>query len=249
MEDRITRRMRKTGDALAQRNAMHFIATERDDWDLASFLESGKKTLRELWELIGQVPVGDGVALDLGCGIGRLSFALAEIFERVIGVDVSEAMIVRARQLQQQLGCTNVDFFCNNGRDLSFVPTGSCCLGFSFIVFQHIPEPNVVLGYIKELGRVTRQGGYVLFQVPVYRQTLWVMPWRFVQALFRSSLWVAEPLGLVRPERGLAFRGSRLPWGRLDRCLRENALLPLVIHRAPSRYRLCNDLVIYCRRE
>ena len=37
-------------------------------------------------------------ALDFGCGVGRLTQALAEHFERVAGVDIAASMIARARQ-------------------------------------------------------------------------------------------------------------------------------------------------------
>jgi SAM-dependent methyltransferase len=35
----------------------------------------------------------------------------------------------------------------------------------SFIVFQHIPEPAITYGYIREIGRVLAPGGWALFQV------------------------------------------------------------------------------------
>ena len=43
------------------------------------------------------IPLGKGKALDFGCGVGRLSQALADYFDRVVGADVSPTMIGLAR--------------------------------------------------------------------------------------------------------------------------------------------------------
>ena len=90
MSDTWSERMKRTWDQLAERDAMHYIATDRDDWDRAAFLDSGERVVQRLAGLAGRWPpeARAGVALDLGCGIGRLSLALAKGFEHVIGVDV-----------------------------------------------------------------------------------------------------------------------------------------------------------------
>ena len=36
---------------------------------------------------------------------------------------------------------------------------------FSHVVFQHIPDPQVTYGYVAEMGRVLRPGGWAAFQV------------------------------------------------------------------------------------
>src|SRR5262249_11954603 len=131
----LTARMKDTWDMLARRNAMHYIATEREEWDRDAFLRSGRETIRTLLHGVNQRPRGG--ALDVGCGIGRLSLALADEFARVHGIDVSQEMIGLANQLKAELGYTNVDFSCNNGLDIAFVPTNSCDLGISYIVLQH----------------------------------------------------------------------------------------------------------------
>ena len=44
-----------------------------------------------------------GRALDFGCGAGRLTQALAEHFDTVVGVDVAPSMIARARSFSEKL--------------------------------------------------------------------------------------------------------------------------------------------------
>ena len=44
-------------------------------------------------------------------------------------------------------------------------PTRSAEVCLSHIVLQHMPDPQVTLGYVREMGRVLRPGGQALFQV------------------------------------------------------------------------------------
>jgi SAM-dependent methyltransferase len=249
MSDRVTAQMKQTWDALAERNAMHFISTARDEWDLDEFLQSGRVLVREILETFHAQPrERAGVAMDLGCGIGRLSFALSDFFERVIGVDVSGEMIRRANELKEQLGYDRVEFHCNNGRDLHFLADGICDLSLSYIVLQHIPDKSVALRNIEELARVTRPGGHVLFQVPVYRASLVVYPWRAVQRVFRILLWRLESWKLTPPERGVAFRGTRLTMSDLSQVVQRSHLELIALQRGPTTYRLCDNVVVYCQK-
>jgi len=58
-------------------------------------------------------------ALDVGCGIGDLSFKLAAKCASVVGVDLSERMISYAKKRKNALGVTNVEFLCANATDLN----------------------------------------------------------------------------------------------------------------------------------
>lgn len=102
-----------------------------------------------------------GRALDFGCGVGRLSRALAAEFTRVDGVDVSSAMIELARGTSP----ANAAFHENRVSDLSLFPSGSFDFALTLIVLQHMP-PALMVGYLRELGRALRSGGVLYFQVP-----------------------------------------------------------------------------------
>lgn len=56
----------------------------------------------------------EGSILDVGCGAGKYSLALADVCRQVIGLDLSPKMIEQATQKKNELGKENVDFFVND---------------------------------------------------------------------------------------------------------------------------------------
>jgi hypothetical protein len=48
--------MKRTWNTLARKNAMHFIATERDDWNVESFLSSGREVVQNMLDELGAYP-------------------------------------------------------------------------------------------------------------------------------------------------------------------------------------------------
>lgn len=72
-------------------------------------------------------------------------------------------MLERARALHAQL--TNVKWIHGDGESLSGIADASVDAVFSHVVFQHIPDPRITLGYVREMGRVLRPGGWTAFQV------------------------------------------------------------------------------------
>lgn len=106
--------------------------------------------------------------LDLGCGIGRMTSLLTPYFEQVVGVDVSEVMIERARQLHGHVGDA-LSFRVNSGTDLGSFTAGSFEVVCSYSVLAHLPS-DVVSAYFKEVSRILEQGGYFRYQFWVTSQ-------------------------------------------------------------------------------
>jgi SAM-dependent methyltransferase len=88
---------------------------------------------------------------------------LAERAAHVHALDVSAEMVRRARELSPDLA--NVSWLVGNGTDLAPIADSSADGVVSHVVFQHIPDPAVTVGYVREMGRVLRPGGWAAFQL------------------------------------------------------------------------------------
>lgn len=173
-----------TARAELARSARHWETNARTDaafavlsdpdragaWDLDAFLGTGE---REIAAVLGELdrldalPARWGQALDFGCGLGRLTAALARRFDHAVGVDVSSTMVERARLLHDD--ATNLRFVHNERDDLDVVPTGTVDLAYSNIVLQHVGRP-LQERYLAELVRVLAPGGVAAVQVPSWHR-------------------------------------------------------------------------------
>lgn len=150
-------------DARAREDALFFVDNRLPyrGGDRKAFWADGERHLETLLGLTGMTVRPGETVLDLGCGVGRLSRALRARGARVIGLDVSAQMLARARGV---LG-DEVELVHGDGTSLAPLADGSCDGVVSLVVFQHIPDPAVTLGYVAEIGRVLRPGGWAAFQV------------------------------------------------------------------------------------
>src|SRR5690606_28517870 len=98
---------------------------------------------------------------DFGCGAGRLTRALAEHFEHVVGIDVSATMIDAARWLNADVG--RAEFRVNESPRIEGIADRSVDLVFSHIPLQHIPTA-LALGSAAESFRVLAPGGVAMFR-------------------------------------------------------------------------------------
>jgi cyclopropane fatty-acyl-phospholipid synthase-like methyltransferase len=162
-------KMQQDWDARARENARYYVATAKQEWTDEDFYASGERSVAEyvLTDMENicqekdpkQMPV-----LEIGCGAGRITRALANIFGEVHGVDVSGEMVKLAQTALADR--PNAFVYQNNGEDLSVIPSG---LEFDFaistIVFQHIPSHEIIENYVRETGRLLRKGALFKFQV------------------------------------------------------------------------------------
>jgi SAM-dependent methyltransferase len=138
--------------------------TKGGKWDVDEFFALGRRevdTALARLEPFGLRP-GRARALDFGCGVGRLSQALAGHFDAVTGVDIAPSMLAKARELDRSDGrCT---FVLNERSDLALVEDASVDLVYSSLVLQHMPR-ELAAGYLREFVRVLAPGGVAVFQV------------------------------------------------------------------------------------
>ena len=100
--------------------------------------------------------------MDFGCGIGRLTLALAPEFDAAHGVDVAANMIAGARRFDP---AGTVRYHVNDAADLALFPDEHFDFLYSSITLQHMP-PELMRGYLAEFARVLRCGGVLMFQLP-----------------------------------------------------------------------------------
>ena len=167
----VVQAMRDSWNHLAIEDAMHHIASEKQNWIEEDFFGSGERDVtRYLDPVLSRLDFDprDKKLLEIGCGLGRMSFNLSKRFGEVDALDISPEMIKRAIEYKEKLGVSNVHFHLGGGKDLAGFGKESFDFCFSYIVFQHIPNVDLIFDYVREIGRVLKPGGIFLFQVNGY---------------------------------------------------------------------------------
>lgn len=127
---------------------------------IETFYNSGHghvEWLRDQVQTLFREPLTARHALDFGCGVGRLTHAMAGVADQVTGLDVSPGMLTKARErkgdnvrFEAQLTSERFDWL------------------HSFIVFQHIP-PARGMKILNDLLSRLLPGGWVTLHFTVAR--------------------------------------------------------------------------------
>ncbi len=118
-------------------------------------IHDGEDTNRLVIETAGIGP--DDTVLDVACGPGLITCAVAAIAQHVTGIDITPAMIEEARKKQKSMGLTNMDWRVGDVFPLPF-PESSFSAVITRYSFHHFLEPQAVL---TEMVRVCQPGGRV----------------------------------------------------------------------------------------
>ncbi len=152
---------------LARRDPLRAVLTDRER-SVEEFFRSGEEELRAVLtqaEVLG-ITIDRSRALDFGCGVGRLTQAMARHFARCDGVDIAASMIASA-QRHNQYGDT-CHYHLNHSADLRQFQNRSFTLIYSVLVLQHM-EPVRAKTYLREFLRLLVPGGLLVFQLPSHR--------------------------------------------------------------------------------
>jgi SAM-dependent methyltransferase len=100
----------------------------------------------------------DDTVLDVACGPGLVVAAFARLCRHATGIDLTPAMIGKAREHAASLALTNVDWRTGNVLPLPF-PDRTFSVVVSRFAFHHFPDP---LGVLREMVRVCARPGRVV---------------------------------------------------------------------------------------
>jgi SAM-dependent methyltransferase len=160
--DRATRRF---WDRRAREDAFFFVDSRLDygEPDLDRFWAEGERAVDDLLGRLGVELAESDDVVEIGCGVGRLTRTIAARARSVRAIDVSPRMLELARE--HNPGLDGVDWIAGDGVSLAPLADASADACVSHVVFQHIPDPEITYGYVREIGRVLRPGGWAAFQV------------------------------------------------------------------------------------
>jgi trans-aconitate methyltransferase len=130
---------------------------------IEEFYQSGVSEMREIAESLSDRfgAFKPAIGLDFGCGPGRLAFAMAAYSQKVIGVDISPAMLAEAEKRKAACGASNVHFHAelHETQRVDWIN--------SYIVFQHI-APRIGLPILEGLLRRLNLGGFISIQLTYF---------------------------------------------------------------------------------
>ncbi|MCC5024897.1 MAG: class I SAM-dependent methyltransferase [Candidatus Synoicihabitans palmerolidicus] len=185
-------------------------------WQVDEFFATGRTAVdNDIDYLVHQLPaLRKDAVLDFGCGVGRLSQALATHCAQVTGLDVAASMLEQAR-LHNQHG-KRVTYVHNSARNLSRFPDAQCDMVYSVITLQHIPA-SLIRGYLREFMRICRPGEAVFFQLSSEAP---VEPWRFswypptawmrIKRLFREATGIQAKMSMHAIPKSISHRPARI---------------------------------------
>lgn len=140
-------------------HSMDKLVSADDAWN--SVLQSGQDDLARAIAITGMNCGKDRIAVEVGCGLGRMSTALADQFGRVVGVDIAPRLIDEARRRNEM---STVTFEVADGIHLRPASLDHCDTVFSYEVFYYIDKPALAT-YFQDAFTLLRPGGEFVFQL------------------------------------------------------------------------------------
>lgn len=158
--------MKRDWDWRARENAKWFINTFKldqtdEEFDSTGWRDFAGQIQSDLMLLTGGRDPGSLRLLEIGCGVGRMTRHLAEVFGEVHAVDVSAEMIRQAKERFN--GDHHLHFYETSGCDFAAFPNDYFDVIFSAYVFQHVPDPDVIESNLRDAFRVLKPGGIFKF--------------------------------------------------------------------------------------
>ncbi len=134
-------------------------------WKVGEFFKTGVEEVDALMRHVQSLSLNipRGKALDFGCGVGRLTQALANYFAEVDGVDIAPSMLDLASTFNRH--GDSCRYHLNETTDLKLFAENGFDFIYSNITLQHMP-PRHSRSYIREFLRVLAPHGLLIFHQP-----------------------------------------------------------------------------------
>jgi ubiquinone/menaquinone biosynthesis C-methylase UbiE len=190
---------RQFWDEKARENPYWYVSSAGpyEGRDLAEFWASGPKIWNDLKSASGYNPTPNDTVVEIGCGVGRLTRAIAPEVGSVFAFDLSAEMLAIARS---SVEAGNATFSRATTPALAEIADASADAFVAYCVFQHLPDLEVLRAYLNTAARVLKPGGRLIF-------TMTPRTWRdSIAFALRIRRWLVErrtaqgPRGLYRHE-------------------------------------------------
>lgn len=166
------------------------------DRNLEEFWASGNTIWADIKRATGYTPGPADTVVEIGCGVGRLTRAIAPEVGRVIALDISDRMLAIARQAD----LPNAEFRTADGFTLPGIADKSVDLVLAYCVFQHLPSYAALRSYVVEMNRIAKPGSLIAFTLTPRDWKVWLMPVLRARAYLRAHLFGGAPKGVHRKE-------------------------------------------------
>lgn len=162
--------LQRNWEGLAQADPLWAICTDprkqNNKWSKEEFFATGRREIEKVLEYartLGLRVDQNSPALDFGCGVGRLTRAIAAYFPECWGVDISPTMVRLAKEFNQDV--PQCQFLVNEKNSLEEFHDDHFGFIYTSVVLQHIAA-KYAKKYVADLVRLLRPGGVLVFQVP-----------------------------------------------------------------------------------
>ena len=193
---RVTGAHKQDWEDLAKNDPLWAISSHAgkkgNKWNRDEFFATGVREIADVLSIARAIglPKQKKRALDFGCGVGRLTRALAAKFEQAVGVDISAGMISQAKAWTPE--CRVIEL-----KDFDF-PKSSFDFIYTSHVLQHQPSVALARDYIVKMIEALVPGGLLVFQLPCH------LPFRNRLQPRRRAYWALRCLG-ISPEKLLSL--------------------------------------------
>jgi ubiquinone/menaquinone biosynthesis C-methylase UbiE len=199
---------------------------EAEGWTAEEFYATGDSEWADFKHHWSHYSPGlGGTCVEIGCGAGRLTQALARDFERVVALDVSPEMIATAREAVPE----NVDFELVDATTIPLADGGADAV-FSVIVLQHLETFEDVRGYLKDAYRALAPGGSVMVNISLAHRPRGIIE----RTRIEFGIWRSRR-GLKRGKVHEFVRWREYPWENVMGALREIGYRDIQLRLFPVR--------------